>query len=163
MRSQKNKNIKYFRYNAKRKKGNKTVVTNNNIDVVICDASTKHNIDDDTCITRQCYGGDGDCRDDDCVILEMIDVREDIKDNIRLTRNKISIEDSNICLNFNGDYFKFIDVAGDGDCFHRSILKSNTILEKFNGVQELRIYLRDRVNHLFFHIKCYNIYSLIIE
>ena len=54
MRSQKNKrNLKYSRYNAKRKKRNKAVVTNNNINVAIYDASTKHNIDYDTCITSQ--------------------------------------------------------------------------------------------------------------
>ena len=92
-----------------------------------------------------------DCRDDDCVILEKTEVREDIKDSIQSARNKISIDDGNICLNYNGDYFKFIDVAGDGDCFYHSILKYNTISEKFNCVQELRIYMRDTVNHLFFH------------
>ena len=58
-----------------------------------------------------------DCRDDDCVILEKTEVREDIKDSIQSARNKISIEDGNICLNYNEDYFKFIDVAGDGIFF----------------------------------------------
>lgn len=44
-------------------------------------------------------------------------MKENIKDSIQSAGNKISIEDGNICLNFNVDYFEFIDVAGNGDYF----------------------------------------------
>ena len=61
--------------------------------------------------------------------------------------NTISIKNGSICLNFNGKYFKFIDVPGDGDYFYHCVLKHINILHTFNGVKELRIFIRDMVNN----------------
>ena len=36
----------------------------------------------------------------------------------------ITLIDNDIIININGNYFKFIDVPGDGDCFYHSILQS---------------------------------------
>ena len=48
-------------------------------------------------------------------------------------------------MNVKGDYFLFIDVPGDGDCFYHSVLKHPHMTNKFNGVQHLRQYLRNSV------------------
>ena len=73
-------------------------------------------------------------------------LEKDSEDNRLFPCNTINIQNGNICLNFNGNYFKFIDVPGDGDCFYHSALKYKDISQKFNGVQELRTYLRQMVN-----------------
>ena len=104
---------------------------------------------DVACIEDGCRDDRDTMNDNDFVKPEETDVREDSNDSIQSARNKISIEDGNICLNFNGDYFKCIDVPGDGDCFNHGILKYNRIVEKLYGAQQLRIYLRDMVNNLF--------------
>ena len=46
----------------------------------------------------------------------------------------------NIYIHIKQKYFKFIDVAGDGDCFFHSILKSE-LLSRFCSVHQLRTYL----------------------
>ena len=34
----------------------------------------------------------------------------------------ITLIDNDIIININGDFFKLIDVPGDGDCFYHSVL-----------------------------------------
>ena len=48
---------------------------------------------------------------------------------------------SNIYTSIAGDYFRFIDVQGNGDYFYHSILKSRNILGRFKTAQNLRSYL----------------------
>ena len=48
------------------------------------------------------------------------------------------------------DDFKFIDVPSDGDCFYHSVLEYSTLLGRFNGVQELRQYLKNAVEYLYY-------------
>ena len=49
-----------------------------------------------------------------------------------------------IC-NLNGNYFKFIDVPGDGDCFFHSVLKHSILSGKYDNVKEIRSYLKQVV------------------
>ena len=51
----------------------------------------------------------------------------------------------NIILNFNGKYFLFIDVIGDGACFYYSLLKHREINEKFKDVETIRRFLCEAV------------------
>ena len=87
-------------------------------------------------------------RDDECVVIESTEIRKGGEDNTLRPCNTINMENGNICLNFNGNYFKFVDVPGDGGCFYLSILKYKYIYHNFNRVQELREYLRQMVNCL---------------
>ena len=59
------------------------------------------------------------------------------------------MQDGNIFLSYNGVDFKFIDVPGDGDCFYHSVLKYDNMQDKFNGVHELRQYMRDTISYLY--------------
>ena len=81
------------------------------------------------------------------VIIENIEAGKCIDDNVFSSRNKINMQHGIIFLELNGDYFKFIDVPGDGDYFFHSVLKYYNSSEKFNSVQGLRIYLKDMVNN----------------
>ena len=47
-------------------------------------------------------------------------------------------------MSIKGQYFQFIDVPGDGDCFFHSILKSE-YLSGFSSVHELTMYLGSRI------------------
>ena len=69
-------------------------------------------------------------------------------------------EAGNIYLNVNGSYFKFIDVAGDGDCFYHSILKNINFYSTFKCVRELRAYLQKQVSNLLdFDVNLYKIFQ----
>ena len=96
-----------------------------------------------------CCRNEDDRRDEDCIMIENTEARKGIENNISFARNTINTYHGNVHLNFNGDYFKFIDVPGDGDCFYHSVLKYHNLQEKFNCVQQLIIYLRDMVYYLF--------------
>ena len=61
-------------------------------------------------------------RYDECVIIKNIETRKGAEENI-LTRSTINIQDGSICLNFNGDHFRFIGVHGNEDYFYHSVLK----------------------------------------
>ena len=61
------------------------------------------------------YSIEDKVRDDECVVIENTETRKGGKDNVLFPRNTINIQNGNICLNFNGNNFKFIDVPGDGD------------------------------------------------
>ena len=78
-------------------------------------------------------------------------MKNDIEVRQEFNINKFHLQDGNIYLSFNGDDFKFIDVPGDGDCFYHSVLKYGSIQDKFNGVQELRQYMRDIIAYLYYN------------
>ena len=50
-----------------------------------------------------------------------------------------------IYVNIAGNYFRFVDVPGDGDCFHHSVLKNSNMSNRFKDVEELRLYLSSMV------------------
>ena len=52
-------------------------------------------------------------------------------------------------LNVKGNYFSFVDVPGDGDCFYHSVLKHPHMTDRFHTVQALRLYLRNSVINSF--------------
>ena len=81
------------------------------------------------------------------MIIKNIETRKGAEENI-LTRSTINIQDGSICLNFNGDHFRFIGVHGNEDYFYHSVLKCFNVSGRFNSIQELRIYLKDMVNYL---------------
>ena len=62
-------------------------------------------------------------RDDTCVVNENTENRKGGENNTSLPMNTINIQNGRICLNFNRNYFKFIDVPGEGDCFYHSVLE----------------------------------------
>ena len=68
-----------------------------------------------------------------------------------MNRDTIKSYGGNIFLNHDGEYMKFIDVPGDGDCFYHSVLKYNNLSETFNGVHHLRHYLQDTVSQLYYN------------
>ena len=101
------------------------------------------------------YSVGNEFRDNECVIIENTETRKGVEDNLLCPKNIINKQDDknqvklingNICLRFNGDNFKLIDVPGDGDCFYHSVLKCAYVSERIYSVQELRFYLRDMVN-----------------
>ena len=92
--------------------------------------------------TKHCDNLENDDRDDECVIIENAEIRNDIEDVRQINMNTIHILDGNIYLFLNGDDFKLIDVPGDGDCFFHSVLEYDSIKEKFSSVQELRQYMK---------------------
>ena len=52
-------------------------------------------------------------------------------------------------MNVKGNYFSFVDVPGDGDCFYHSVLKHPHMTDRFHTVQALRLYLRNSVVNSF--------------
>ena len=78
---------------------------------------------------KHCDNMQNDYRDDECVIIENAEIRNDIEDVRQLNINTIHMLDGNIYLSFNGDDFKLIDVPGDGDCFFHSVLEYDNIKE----------------------------------
>ena len=82
-------------------------------------------------------------RDDDCIMVENIQNKE------QLHNNTFYLQDESIYLTYNGDDFKFIDVPGDGDCFYHSVLNYGSLQRRFNGVWELRQYLKNTVEYLY--------------
>ena len=45
-------------------------------------------------------------------------------------------------VNVNDQYFRFVDVPGDGDCFYHSVLRDYELGKRFDDVQSLREFLR---------------------
>ena len=84
-------------------------------------------------------------RDDDCVVVE------NTQDHVQINNNTFHVQDEVIYLIFNGDYFKFIDVPGDGDCFYHSVLNYDSLHRRFNGVLELRQYMRNVVEYMYYN------------
>jgi hypothetical protein len=41
-------------------------------------------------------------------------------------------------VNVNDQYFRFVDVPGDGDCFYHSVLRDYELEKRFDDVQSLR-------------------------
>ena len=48
-------------------------------------------------------------------------------------------------LNIDGEYFRFVDVPGDGNRFYHCILKDRDISSRFHNVEPVRRYLRAMV------------------
>ena len=44
-------------------------------------------------------------------------------------------------LNIKGQYFRLIDVPGDGDCFYHSVLTNTSLAECFKNANLLRLYI----------------------
>ena len=128
-----------IRYKAKKKKDRETAVRNGFITKV-----NTTNAVDLACI-------ENDCRDDGGTMNKSTLVRENIEGGIQMNRDTIKSYGGNIFLNHDGEYMKFIDVPGDGDCFYHSVLKYNNLSETFNGVHHLRHYLRDTVSQLYYN------------
>ena len=84
-------------------------------------------------------------RDDDCVVVE------NNKEKAQMNNNTFHLQDVSIYLTYNGDDYKFIDVPGDGDCFYHSVLNYDPLRRRFNGVWELRQYMRNAVEHLYYN------------
>ena len=84
-------------------------------------------------------------RDDDCVVVE------NTQDHVQMNNNTFHVQDKVIYLRFNGDYFKFIDVPGDGDCFYHIVLNYDRLHRRFNGVLELRQYMRNVVEYMYYN------------
>ena len=61
----------------------------------------------------------------------------------RICNDIFQCNNSNIYICMNRNYFHFIDVPGDGDCFFHRVLKS-TYLARFTSVYDLRMYLASR-------------------
>ena len=78
-------------------------------------------------------------------MVDNVEMRNGIENKTQFNNNIFHLQHGNIYLTFYGHDFKFTDVPGDGDCFYHSVLKYSSIQEKFNGVQDLRQYLRDVV------------------
>ena len=51
----------------------------------------------------------------------------------------------NIFVTVDGTNFKFVDVPPDGDCFYHSLLRCNTISDRFKDVADLRLFLKTSV------------------
>ena len=86
-----------------------------------------------------------------CKIVHIIESRDDIEnqfDSILEKRTSFDFNESdtlNYYLNINGNYFKFVDVPGDGDCFYHSILKNSILSKRFGSVQEMKLFVKDTV------------------
>ena len=84
-------------------------------------------------------------RDDDCVMVENIQNRE------QLNNNTFYLQYGSIYLPYNGDEFKFIDMPSDGDYFYHSVMNYGSLHGRFNDVQELKQYLKSSVEYLYYN------------
>ena len=49
-------------------------------------------------------------------------------------------------VNIKGQYFRLVDVPGDGDCFYHSVLRNTNLAKRFSNVNSLRQYVTDMVS-----------------
>ena len=49
-------------------------------------------------------------------------------------------------VNVNDQYFRFVDVPGDGDCFYHSVLRDYELGKRFDDVQSLREFFTGMVS-----------------
>lgn len=49
-------------------------------------------------------------------------------------------------VNIKGQYFRLVDVPGDGDCFYHSVLRNTNLAKRFSNANSLRQYVTDMVS-----------------